>query len=492
MSLRNKLLFLVVLPVVVCTSIAVLMSSIKIYNQGLQGLIDKSNAILNQNILEFVHNHINGNSVLTINQAEFLQGITSQTESSAKNYTFRISSTDPIDEKHLAQPGDTAFISRFKHEKLDELTQINKQNNSLWVMRPVYMDVSKGCMECHDVGNKGDGNFRGMFLVESEMDSLQNRVNKAILQNSVLGLLVMIVAVLLGIILVGKLSRAIAQIISVSQKVSEGVLQNSVEIHTNDELEKLGNYINDMVASLNKVLLAVQNAANELTIQTNEMGNNSSTISKGSQLQKQQLQELSDSVHKTIQHISTASEFIKKSEINAENAEKSMNNTIKSISQIEESSNMIYREVQIINTIAFQTNILALNAAIEAARAGEHGKGFAVVAAEVQKLSVITANSSKKINEVTETSLHQVEEGVRIAIDAGKKIKEIIQLVSQIASSLSQITVSAHEQSEIMEKNSAITNTNATVANELDKSASLLHKQADSLLDIVSFFDLKN
>lgn len=53
--------------------------------------------------------------------------------------------------------------------------------------------------------------------------------------------------------------------------------------------------------------------------------------------------------------------------------------------------------INIINAIAFQTNILALNAAVEAARAVVHGKGFAVVAAEVRALTQKSSDSSKEI-----------------------------------------------------------------------------------------------
>lgn len=496
MSLQKKLLLMVVLPVLICTAVAVLLSSIKINNQGIEGLLDKSNAILANNILEFVHNHEEGNSVLDFDGSQLLKDVTSAMDSTSQNFIFRIASPEPINEKHRAQNGDNPYIERFEKENLAEIVTVNKNENELWVMRPVYMSEAQGCLNCHESGkqvaNAQHGELRGMFVIQSDMSAIQQQVKKAIIQNILLGLLVSILAIIIGVFIVRKISKAISQIITVSQKVSEGDLNEVVRIHTNDELEKLGNYINNMVNSLNKVLTGVKTTADELNTTTGEMAETSSSIAQGAQNQMNQFEELSGSSELAASNTQVATEFIKKTETNAGIAQNGMNNTIIAITQIEESSKKIYQEVQTINSIAFQTKILALNASIEAARAGEHGRGFAVVAAEVQKLSEITAQSSDEINRVTENSLNQVSQGVKIAQDAGTKISEIIQMVSQISTSLQEISVSAQEQATIVNKNSAITQANAQAAEELDASAIALKQQADALLDIVSYFNLKN
>src|SRR3546814_15860092 len=80
--------------------------------------------------------------------------------------------------------------------------------------------------------------------------------------------------------------------------------------------------------------------------------------------------------------------------------------------QIEKSAQEIAQIINVIDGIAFQTNVLALNAGVEAARAGDAGKGFAVVANEVRALARRSADAARDIKPLITTSSEQVESGV--------------------------------------------------------------------------------
>jgi len=97
---------------------------------------------------------------------------------------------------------------------------------------------------------------------------------------------------------------------------------------------------------------------------------------------------------------------------------------------IHEASDKIRDIIQVIDSIAFQTNILALNAAVEAARAGDAGKGFAVVAAEVRALSQRTAGAASEIAELITNAAARIAEGheeSRTALDAMQDAVERIR-----------------------------------------------------------------
>ena len=165
-----------------------------------------------------------------------------------------------------------------------------------------------------------------------------------------------------------------------------------------------------------------------------------------------------------------------------------MENLMRAMDEITETSHEIGKIIKTIDDIAFQTNILALNAAVEAARAGAAGKGFAVVADEVRNLAAKSAEAAKNTTELIEKTVTAIEHGTGIARDTADSLSEVVgkslsvkEKISVIASSAEaaaeaceQVAFGLEQVSIVVQTNSATSQESAAAAEELSGQAELM------------------
>jgi len=168
---------------------------------------------------------------------------------------------------------------------------------------------------------------------------------------------------------------------------------------------------------------------------------------------------------------------------------------VNSMTQIEQESQRINVILELIDGIAFQTNILSLNASVEAANAGQHGQGFAVVAAEVRILAGRCENAAKDIRQLISTSVERTHSGTEQVAEAGKTMQEIIQtinglndLVKELADMNDQQLTSITQMKDSVESIDSSVQHNLKHVAETLEVAQLQQRQAEAVQQAIAVF----
>jgi methyl-accepting chemotaxis protein len=162
---------------------------------------------------------------------------------------------------------------------------------------------------------------------------------------------------------------------------------------------------------------------------------------------------------------------------------------------ISETSHQIAQTLQIIEQIAFQTNILALNAAVEAARAGEAGQGFAVVAEEVRTLAQRCTKASDEITVLITRSVKNADTGRNIVTTLSSSGEQVTAAFARLKNLVQQITQASQEQGrgitqigqavqrieQATQRTAAASEERAAAAEQLNAQSETLHHVADLL-----------
>jgi len=319
---------------------------------------------------------------------------------------------------------------------------------------------------------------------------------------SVTGISGVLLMCVVGFLIRQNTLKPLNKAIEISNTLAAGDLQTRITNEYSDEFSVLIKSLTQLGINLRATVSDIRNSAESVRQAASEIASGNLDLSQRTEEQASSLEEtassmeeLTSTVKQNADNARQANQLSASASSIALKGGQMMNNVVHTMSSISDSSNKIASIINVIDSIAFQTNILALNAAVEAARAGEQGRGFAVVATEVRNLAQRSATAAKEIKCLIDDSVEKVENGTELVDNAGKTMEEIVSSIKHVADIMSEITAASQEQSSGIEQvNQAImqmddvTQQNAALVEEAAASAESLENQAKDLAGAISIF----
>ena len=308
----------------------------------------------------------------------------------------------------------------------------------------------------------------------------------------------------LGTWLAHRFTQPIRSVLHAANQMAAGDLSSSVEVTASGEAAELQLALVQLNVTVRTIVRDVKDEVTHLMGGTQEIAAGNLDLSSRTEAQASNLEqtaasmeEINGTIRQTAQVSDEGALLAKETAQLAHRSHEAVLSVGVTMKEISESSRRIGDIIQVIEGVAFQTNILALNAAVEAARAGDQGRGFAVVAAEVRALAQRTAEAAKEIRRLIEESRARVEMGDQRAAEAKARMDEAMASVERVSALLSDISLSAKEQavgasqvSEAVSQLDSITQQNAAMVEELSAASSALNAQVSRVSQTIRVFKL--
>jgi phosphate/phosphite/phosphonate ABC transporter binding protein len=392
--------------------------------------------------------------------------------------------------------GDLSF--RLNTNTDDEIGRISKAlNESLGYLGGIFYRVKDGSARVVEVAEKVEIEFKNI----SESTILESES-------------------------IANIATSLEQMNSAAAEISENAehLAASTEEKA-ASMQEMVTSISQVANSAQELSLIVDSTASsieELSATIKEVANKGEELSLSSEDTLAAAEELSSSIKEVEQRAkdsamlsekvkNDASTFgitsVEKTIDGIQNIKLSFQKTADYIKKLGGRSEEIGKILNVIDEVTDQTTLLALNAAILAAQAGEHGKGFSVVADEIKDLAERTSFSTHEIAGLIQSVQHEVkdavlamgegirsvEEGLKVAKDAGDALNKIVEISKQSAEMSNSIERSTAEQSKttrlVSESMERIKNMVAQVARttqEQNKGARLITKATEEMKHVAN------
>lgn len=343
-----------------------------------------------------------------------------------------------------------------------------------------------------------------LALMDSDAAAAAAAARSATTLLVVLLVLATLVSAVFGWMITRSVTLPVGEAVAMAERVASGDLSARIVTARKDEMGRLLVALREMSLALTRTVQSVRDSTEAINSAAAEIATGNLDLSDRTEQQAASLEEtassmeeLTSTVQQNAENARQANKLVVAAADHANEGGQVVSQVVETMGSIKDSSGKIAEIIDVIDGIAFQTNILALNAAVEAARAGEQGRGFAVVASEVRNLAQRSASAARGIKELINDSVEKVDAGSRLVDQAGETMDRIVTSVQRVAAIMSEIAAASQEQSMgIAQVNTTITamdtatQQNAALVEQAAAAAASMREQAQLLVLAISTFRL--
>lgn len=352
---------------------------------------------------------------------------------------------------------------------------------------------SSGDVQRNGVPLTSGDNEIGEYDITFSTAEMSRLIANQVRQNAFVVIMLLLASLITVYILTKRLM--LAPVAEVTQSLADiadggGDLSRRLATHRGDEVAALAHNFNRVMEHISQIIQNVIDVTDQVDLNVHAMTKATDSTAKATSQQSREieqiataLQELSASAEEVAHNAGNTAEHTRETSQLAEESDKvvassaiivkqlteQIEATASRIQVLQNSSGSIGSVMEVINTIAEQTNLLALNAAIEAARAGEQGRGFAVVADEVRALAQKTQKSTEEIGQIVTQLQRAADEAHESMHNSVKSVQETTASSSKVAEALGAMRLKIDKINDMNHQIATASQEQNTVAGEVSK-----------------------